>query len=147
MTMGGFAPRQQYQSYQRTSVETADRGELLLMLYRGAIRFLQRGIVGLRAADAPTAHANLIRVQDIVAELRSSLDSEAGSVAPSLDRVYEYVQWRLIRANCAKDVTQAEEALNILQGLFEAWEHAVKCVRSGEPAAGARASAKRGGIQ
>jgi flagellar secretion chaperone FliS len=139
---GGYAPGRQYQQYQRASVETADRGELLLILYRGAIRFLQRGIAAMRAADVPTAHASLVRVQDIVAELRASLNAEAGDVATHLDRIYEYLQWRLVRANCEKDVAPAEEVLGILQSLLSAWEVAVRSVRAEvEPARPARAGA------
>lgn len=142
MMAGGYAAGRQYQQYQRTSVETADRGELLLMLYRGAIRFLQRAIVAMRAADVPTAHASLVRVQDVIEELRSSLNVEAGDIATHLDRIYEYLQWRLVRANCEKDVAQAEEVLGILQGLLSTWETAVKSVRAeGERAGSARAGA------
>ena len=84
-----------YTQYQRTQIETADQGKLLLMLYEGALRFLGRARKALQDEDPEASNNNLVRVQDIVAELMASLDLEAGEVAASLFRLYEYMHYLL----------------------------------------------------
>ena len=63
-----------YQIYRQTQVSTASPGELLLMLYDGAIRFARQAQEHLNRGEIEAASNRLIRVQDIVNELNLSLD-------------------------------------------------------------------------
>ena len=65
---------------------------------------------------------NLIRAQNIVTELQSSLDmSVPGDLPGTLYRLYDYVLTNLQQANLSKDIQKVEEADKVIAELREAW--------------------------
>lgn len=114
-----------YAQYQRTQVETADQGKLLLMLYDGALRFLGRSRSALQENNGEEANNNLVRVQEILAELMASLDLETGDVALSLFRLYEYMHYQLVQANIKKEAVLLDQVEAMLLELKEAWSSAL----------------------
>ena len=74
------------------------------------------------AASPEKVHDCLIRAQDIVAELRSSLNMDAGEVATNLDRSYEYFQHLLILANVRKDPGPIDECVELMTTIRDTWE-------------------------
>lgn len=111
-----------YNAYTRTSVNTADQRQLILMLYDGAIRNTRKGIAKIEARDFEAAHNYLVRARQIVSELLSTLRPEkAGEIGENLKRLYVYLFQRLAEANLMKDVALAGEAIQILSTLREAW--------------------------
>jgi flagellar protein FliS len=116
-----------YQVYRQTQTQTAAPGELVLMLYRGALRFLTSAIEAIEQRDVPAAHNNLVKTQAIISELRNTLDVErGGDVAENLERLYAYANRRLIEANLRKDTAPAREVQALLRELLAAWEVAVR---------------------
>lgn len=111
-----------YAKYRKTQIETADQGKLLLMLYDGALRFLGHARQALLEKDLEGANNKLVRVQDIVAELMASLDLEAGEVAVSLFRLYEYMHYLLVQANIKKDVGPLDQVESMLAELRDTWK-------------------------
>lgn len=112
-----------YQQYRATKVETAGQVDLVVMLYQGAVRFIRLGIEGLEHDDHKAAHTNLLRAQDIVAELLGSLNREAGGqIASQLAAVYDYCYRRLVFANVRRDTAAAREVLAIIRDLGGAWQ-------------------------
>ena len=125
-----------YQTYRQTQTQTAAPGELVLMLYRGAARFVSSAIEAIEAKDVAAAHNGLIRAQDIINELRSTLDVErGGEIGGNLASIYEYLNRRLLEANVRKDVEPAREVLKLLRELLPAWEEAVRQTKAGAAAA------------
>ena len=118
-----------YLQYQRTQTQTADPSELVVMLYEGAVKFLQRASFAIKAGDHQMAHTAIVRAQDIISELNVTLDHGYGSVAANLSRVYEYLYWRLVEANCKKDLVAIEEVLGLVRELLPAWQEAVRANR------------------
>lgn len=114
-----------YAQYHKNQVETADQGKLLLMLYEGALRFLGRARRALREHNAEAANNNLVRTQEIIAELMASLNLEAGDVAVSLFRLYEYMHYLLVQANIRKDEEMLDQVEGMLLELKEAWSSAL----------------------
>ena len=114
-----------YARYQKTQIETADQGKLLMMLYEGALRFLGRSRKSLECEELEEANNNLVRVQEILTELMSSLDLEAGDVAISLFRLYEYMYYLLIEANIKKTVEPLDQVEKLLEELRDAWKEAL----------------------
>lgn len=114
-------------AYQHTQTHTASPGELILMLYRGALRFIVAGVEALEAPDLAGAHGNLVRAQAIVAELTASIDVErGGEIAAQLLLLYEYINRRLIEANVSKTAAPAREAEKLLRELLPAWTQVVQ---------------------
>ena len=123
--------------YRRTATETSSPGNLVVMLYRGAIRFIRQAAEAIERKDIPKAHTHLIRAQSIVLELRSALSQDVGPIAQGLDSVYDYCLRRLMDANVAKDRKAALEVATLLESLLEAWESALSdAAASGVPADG-----------
>ncbi|MEC0129079.1 flagellar export chaperone FliS [Paenibacillus pabuli] len=119
-----------YQKYQQTQAQTASKPKLLIMLYDGAIRFVQAGIEGIKQKDYEVANRNLIKAQAIVHELISSLNYDY-SISNNLVAVYEYMLHRLIESNVNKKTDPAEEVLEHLKELRDAWVEASKSLGTG----------------
>lgn len=116
-----------YQAYRQTQAQTAAPGELIVMLYQGAVRFVARGIEGIESSDVEVAHTYLLKAQAIVSELYGSLDLErGGDVARNLAGIYEFMNRRLVDANLRKDAAPAREVEGLLRDLLPAWEAAAR---------------------
>lgn len=114
-----------YQKYQQVQTQTASKPKLLIMLYDGAIRFVRSGIEGIEEHNVEKSNNNLCKAQAIVHELISSLNFDF-PISSDLVRIYEYILDRLIEANVKKSVLPAQEVLEHLSDLREAWIEASK---------------------
>ena len=63
-----------YAKYNNSKILTASPAELTLMLYDGAIKFCNIAIMGIEQKDINKAHTNIVKVQRIIEEFRSTLD-------------------------------------------------------------------------
>ncbi|WP_416293765.1 flagellar export chaperone FliS [Paenibacillus illinoisensis] len=120
-----------YDQYRQSSVQTSSPGQLLIMLYDGAIRFVRTAIDGMGSKDYQKVTLNLGKAQTIVSELSVTLDRSA-DIAKNLNALYEYINFLLIDANTKKSAEPAEEALGYLKELKETWVQANKMVSSSE---------------
>lgn len=114
-----------YNAYLRSKVMTATPAELTLMLYEGAIKFVNKAIMSIEKNDVMGAHNNLMKTQRIVEELRASLDHKY-PVAKEFDTVYEYILRRLVEANIKKDKDILEEVLEHLRTMRDTWKEVMK---------------------
>ncbi|MBC8003396.1 MAG: flagellar export chaperone FliS [Opitutaceae bacterium] len=115
-----------WQSYRKIATQTASSGQLVQMLFEGAIRFLQCSLKGFSLDDPAesnqTVSNNVIRAQAIIQELNQSLNMEAGGeFASTMRRLYDYLDWRLQQSNMRKDPAGIEEAISRLAVLHGAW--------------------------
>jgi flagellar protein FliS len=110
--------------YLQDSINTASPGKLLLMLYDRLILDLMQGEEALRSDEREAAHDKLTHAQEIVIELRVSLDLESWSGAPGLANVYGYVLTELIGANIAKDPDRVAVCRTLVEPLRDAWRDA-----------------------
>jgi len=96
--------------YQSDAIATAGPAQLVLMLFDGALASLLRARTALVEAGPDVlevSHKELQRCQDIVWELRMSLDRErGGAIAANLGSLYDYCLTQLVQAN----VRQAYDA-------------------------------------
>lgn len=111
-----------YQVYRKVQVQTADPGTLILMLYDGAMSFLDQARDKLEKKDYAEKNRLLMRAYDVVAELLSSLNMDAGPVARSLSSLYDYILYRIVVADVNRDPDAIQEVINILSELRGAWE-------------------------
>lgn len=112
-------------AYQQTKVNTASPAELTLMLFNGAVRFTMQAIAAVEARRLDAAHHDLVRAQDIVTELQSSLNMSY-PIAQNLYQLYVYIGDRLVEANVRKDPEPAQVALQLLQELRDTWAEVVQ---------------------
>lgn len=110
------------QAYFQTKVSTTDQGQLLLLLYDGALNFLQQARDKMLAKDYAAKGILISKVIDIVNELSSTLNMEkGGTLAENLNNLYFLCTARLLQANLKMNVEQLDSVSNILSGLRSAY--------------------------
>ena len=114
-----------YEQYKNNAIATATPAELTLMLYEGAIKFGNLAIKAIEDKDIEKAYRNIVKVQDIIAEFRNTLDFKY-PVAYDFDRVYEYLERRLVEANMTKDKEIMEEVVKHLRSMRDTWKEVMK---------------------
>ena len=112
-------------AYKNQQVMTATPEQLTLLLYNGALRFLNESISAMEQGDIQKAHNSNMRVQDIVREFVLTLDMSY-EISKNWAQLYEYTEYCLIQGNIKKDVTQLQQAKDVLQELRDAWVSAMK---------------------
>ena len=117
-----------YTAYQRTNINTATRGRLIVLLYEGAVKQLSQA-VALFEPDGKILAKNieqfgncLQKAEAIISELEVSLDMEkGGEIAKNLMALYLYFNEELMQANISKDKGKIEFVLKMLKDLTESW--------------------------
>jgi flagellar protein FliS len=115
-----------WKSYRRIATQTAPPGQLVLMLYDGALLALERALLGFGYTDIgernTAIHNNLQHAVDILRELSSSLDLEAGGqLANTLCSLYAFFERRLLESNLKKSRRGIDEVIPMLKQLRDAW--------------------------
>lgn len=110
------------QAYFQTKVSTTDQGQLLLLLYDGALNFLQQARVKMLEKDYAAKGILISKVIDIVSELANTLNLEkGGTLAENLNNLYFLCTTRLLQANLKMNVEQLDSVTTILSGLRSAY--------------------------
>jgi len=118
-------------TYKSASVQTASPGQLVLMLYDGALRFMtqaQEGFVIQNTRERNEAiNNNLIKAQNILAELQSSLDMKVeGEFPKTMFRLYDFMIRQLQSANIRKEAEPIKVVYGMLKDIRDAWEEMLK---------------------
>ena len=118
-------------SYHQTQVTTADKREIVLYLYDGAIRFLNQALEAVERGDVPAKCQQLSRAMDIVMELTCMLDFEqGGEIAVRLSSLYTFALQSLLQANLEKDLALARKpirhSITILSIIRDGWKQIIK---------------------
>jgi len=113
--------------YQQSQIQTASPEKILIMLYDGAIQFLNKAVKAIEEKNIQESHNNIIGAQRIITEFMNTLDVDAGGdVCKNLYSLYEYLHYRLVQANISKSTDMVEEVLRHLKELKQTWEEAIK---------------------
>ena len=123
--------RQFAQSYKASSVQTASPGQLVLMLYDGALKFLQVAEAGFQETNVRTRNEqinnNLIKAQNILAELQTSLDMKVeGEFSKTMFQLYDFMIRQLQEANIRKAPEPIKVVDGMLRDIRDAWEEMLK---------------------
>lgn len=115
-----------WKSYHSVATQTASPGQLVLMLFDGAIRFLETARQGFFENDPAERNRlindNIQRAQAIITELNVSLNlRDGGDLATTLRGLYEYFDTRLLEANLRKEETGIIEVIDRMSVLRNAW--------------------------
>lgn len=113
-------------AYKENTITTQPRGHLIVMLYEGAVKFLNQAIEQIEAGDDGnvTDRAEYItKATNIINELNAILDIEAGgSIATDLRRLYQFMIRHLLQANIRNDTRMMREVIDLLEDLNEGWK-------------------------
>jgi flagellar secretion chaperone FliS len=110
--------------YLADSVNTASPGKLLVMLYDRLVMDLLQGEEALRTQNREQAGERLTHAQEIILELRTTLDLDAWSGAEGLANLYGFLLTELIGANVARDADRVAACRALVEPLRDAWREA-----------------------
>ncbi len=114
-------------AYRANSVLTASPGQLVLMLFDGALNALA---IARTACDdnsgnprrIEVVHTQLVKAQKIIAELQGTLNLEAGGeFARTMYGLYDYYDRRLVEANIKKQSGPIAEVERLMVEVRNAW--------------------------
>ena len=118
------------QLYKKTSVETASKEQILLMLYQAAIKHCKKSIESIEKNNLAKKGEHIGKLQDIIMELANSLDFEVGGeIARELSSLYDYIIQASTQANMNIDHAPLVDCLNILNTLYDGWTKAIKSLK------------------
>ncbi|MBC7368210.1 MAG: flagellar export chaperone FliS [Undibacterium sp.] len=114
-------------TYRANAVLTASPGQLVLMLYDGALKALA---ITQAAFERPEEdfrryeiiNEQILKAQAIINELQSGLNFDVGGeFARTMHRLYDYHNRRLLEANLRKQVAPVVEIERLIRDLRDAW--------------------------
>jgi flagellar protein FliS len=100
------------QAYRHGAVLVASKGQLVVMLYDGARRFLRQSAAAMRKGEVERGHNALRRAELIIGHLDATLDFEQGLISERLHTIYLFGQ----------DAGKLDAVSALLGELREAWE-------------------------
>ncbi|MCB9060415.1 MAG: flagellar export chaperone FliS [Halobacteriovoraceae bacterium] len=114
-------------AYKKTSIHTASKDQILLMLYQAAIKNCKKAMEAIDNHELAKKGEHIGKLQDIVMELSNSLDFEVGGeVSQELASLYDFILHASTQANIKIDKTPLIGCLNVLNTLYAAWVEAIK---------------------
>lgn len=110
-------------AYTQNRVTTNDNPvDLVIMLYDGAIEFLDKASTGIEMKNLQIKIKYITKALAIVEELEKSLNFEAGGqVAANLANLYCYMMKELVLANLDSDAAKIKHINSLLKELREGW--------------------------
>lgn len=119
-------------TYVETQTATVAPDRLLLLLYEGAIRFLDRAREDLAQRRLGPGKTALSKGMAVIAELQNSLDPTVGwSGAEDLSNLYGHMMLELTEANVSGDLGRIERVRDLLTHLYDAWREAIESASAG----------------
>ena len=115
--------------YKQVQIKTANKGQLIVMLYQAAIRSMKKALLLIEKKDMEGKGNALIRSQDIILELLYALDQKmldsGNELALNLQRLYLYSYQQLVKANVQMDAKPIKDVIGIMENLLVAWENVI----------------------
>jgi flagellar protein FliS len=109
-------------AYRQSSVMTASPGQLVVMLYDGAHRFLLQTAAAMREGRPGVAGERLRRAEAIINELLITLDMDrGGDVAVRLQQLYVFFKSHLGEARREQDADKVDDVARMMRELRESW--------------------------
>jgi flagellar protein FliS len=109
--------------YKEHAVGTQSKGRLIVMLYEGAIKFMNLAVKEIEAGDYAAKSQHIAKAQDIINELNAVLNTDAGGeVAVNLRRLYCFMVRRLSEANINKDPNLVRDVIQLMEELNQGWK-------------------------
>jgi flagellar protein FliS len=116
--------------YVSDAVSTASPAALLIMLYDRLLLDLERGEALITSGDRNGASIELQHAQDIVMELRMSLNVESWEGGAGLEALYSFLYSELVRANTTGDARAVHACRDLIVPLRASWLEAAEAVNA-----------------
>lgn len=107
----------------KSRVDDASPHRLIQMLLEGALSAIAEAQGAMGRGDIVLKGERITRAVNIVSGLRDSLKPGGGSQLPyELDRLYDYMQRRLIEAHAQNEITGLIEVAELLATIKSGWD-------------------------
>ena len=117
--------------YQANNITTATPEKLMIMLFDGAIQFLQKAKVAIEEKNLKERSENIDGARKIIRELMRTIDLENGNdVSKQLFRLYNRMATNLIKANVSRKAELIEEVITDLSNIRWGFQKAIE-IQSG----------------
>ncbi len=120
-------------AYTSTEIETADRGQLIVMIYDHCIKWCKKAQMSIDQGQIEARTKAVFKVQDGITELSCALDHDkGGEIAQNLYWLYEFYNFHLSEANIKNSKEHIAQIQEMLETLRVAWlEAAEQCRKTG----------------
>jgi flagellar protein FliS len=113
-------------TYRAAAIATATPGQLVLMLFDGALKSMAIALNGFQEQDLirrnELIHNKLMNAHDILLELQTSLDLKVpGDFGPRMWALYDFMMNQLRDANLRKDPEPIRVVERLLGTIRDAW--------------------------
>ncbi len=109
--------------YRDNSVATLPPGRMVVALYDGAIKFLNRAVYALEQGDVAQKGVYISKAIAVIDELDCSLNMDAGGeIAQNLRSLYVFMVRHLQQANMQKDPQKIREVISLLTEVNSGWK-------------------------
>jgi flagellar protein FliS len=129
--MSSLAQKNPYNNYKDNSIFTAPKEELTLMLYDGALKFINQAIIATENKNFAKANELILKVEAIIQEFQLTLDFKY-EVSNDLNKLYDYMYWKLVDGNMKKDMDALHEVRDMIRDMRDTWKEAMKQSKSGK---------------
>jgi len=120
-----------YLQYQHNAVQSANPGDLVIMLFDGLIKYLKIAINAIEENDISNSNNALVRSQDIIDYLNNTLDMQF-ELSRNLSSLYDFMKGQLISANIKKETELVEEVLGLAAEMRDTWRQALQLAKTQE---------------
>lgn len=111
------------ENYKEAQLSCLKPKDLILLLYSGAIQYLEQAKIGIKEEKSSISQDGFERARKVVLHLYSTLDMEkGGQIAQKLQTLYAYMIEKILEANATKDVKRTDEIISLLTTVKEGWE-------------------------
>lgn len=125
----------QFLKYQEQYINTLTPEELVTLLYNEVTKRLNKAIAAIENKQLLEAHNCLVKSQDIILHLMSTLDLSI-PISNQLMPLYDFMYNTLVKANVHKDIESIKIVLKMVGELKETWVEAININRHGSTALG-----------
>jgi flagellar protein FliS len=117
-------------TYKETKIKTAGQGQLIVMLYDGAVKHLTKAIELLESnktdkkdpGKIEQINKAVMKTEEILTELIVSLNFEqGGEISKTLFSLYTWFNRELVEANINQDLDRILTVRNMLADLRDTW--------------------------
>ncbi|MCC5909266.1 MAG: flagellar export chaperone FliS [Clostridiaceae bacterium] len=123
-----MAMQNPYNQYKENNIKTASPENLTLMLYNGALKFINQGKLFIDEKNVSKSNDAIQKAQAIIQELNITLDMQY-EISKNLRSLYTYILDKLVEANISKDKAILDEAGVMVTELRDTWKEAMKLAK------------------
>ena len=117
--------------YQTNNITTATPEKLMIMLFDGALQFLQKAKTAIEEKNLQERSLNIEMARKIIRELMRTIDLDNGNdVSKSLFKLYNKMAMKLIKANVSRNSALIDEVVDDIINIRWGFQKAIE-IQSG----------------